>query len=120
MRSNRLTLDRLGQYHGRATRVPDYGFANIDAALEKRTIFDADPGSGKVANHRSLTTDVNAIRGNHVAPNLPQNHDFAGRDVSGDKPFGTYSDAISAKPDVTFGSPFDYQRIVTGNLTADN
>ena len=43
------------------------GLADVDAALEEGTVFNADAGRGDVTGERAFCTDVDAIRGSDIA-----------------------------------------------------
>src|SRR5450432_1877248 len=58
----------------------DRGFwlwlANVDAAFEKSTIFNADTGGRDIADQLGFAADIHFVGGFHITLHLAENDDF--------------------------------------------
>src|SRR3974390_1455307 len=52
-------------------------FADIDAALEKRAVFNRDARRHHITRQRTIAADVHAVAGGQVATYLAEHNDFA-------------------------------------------
>ena len=96
------------------------GFADVDAALEERSVFDADALRDDIAGQRAFIADVNAIAGIHVAAYFAEDHDLARVDVGGDDSVAPDGYAIAGEVDRTFDASIDIERLGARDLAFDD
>ena len=54
------------------------GLLDIDTAFEQGAVFDADTRGNDVSHKLRILTDINLVRGLHVALHLPEDDDLPG------------------------------------------
>src|SRR5580765_6252732 len=76
-------------------------FADVDAALEERAVFNRDARGHDVAGQRSVTANVDAVARGQIAAHLAEHDDLAGINVGGDYTVASYRHAIAGQIDRT-------------------
>src|SRR5271165_4347586 len=90
------------------------GLADVDATLKVGALFDTDALRDDVAGERTLTANVEAIAGRHVAANFTQNNDLPGSNVGRDNAVAPDRHAVARQVDGAFHAPIDVKRLRAG------
>src|ERR1019366_8892506 len=93
--------------------------ADVDAALEEGSIFDADAGGGDVACEDTFGTNVDAAGSQDIARELTENNDLAGADASRDIAVFAHGNAVAGNANTALDFAVDEQRFSAGDLTSD-
>ena len=94
--------------------------ADLDSALERGAIFDADAHGGDVAVHRAFGSDVNAIAALDVASYFAHDHNFAGLDAGIDFAVAADSDSAFRHGDLAFDASVDVEGFGAADLALDD
>src|SRR5208282_5344436 len=93
--------------------------ADVDAALEERSVFNGNAGSDHVTGEGAVTADVDTVAGREIAADLAKNHDFARVDVGGNDAIASNSDAVARQIDGTLDAAVDIKGLGAGHLALD-
>ena len=96
------------------------GFANVDAALEVRAVFDGDSCGCHISGQRAFAADVDAVAGVDVAAHLAQHYDLAGHDVGCDRAIAADGDTVARKVDRALYLAVDEERFRSRDLALDD
>jgi len=97
-----------------------FGFADVDAALEECTVFNADACRGDVAGEGAFAADIDAVGGGDVAADLAEDDDFAGDDVGGDLSVAADGDAVSGQVDGALDLAVNEKGFSAGDFALDD
>src|ERR1017187_71339 len=75
------------------------GFANVDAALEVRAVFDGDSCSCHISGPRPFAADGDAVAAVEVPAHLSHVHDLPGHYVGCDPAIAADGDTVPRKVD---------------------
>src|ERR1700722_8179751 len=115
--------DRLRRCNGRRRttfQIGAAGLANVNAALEERTLLDRNSRCDHVAGERAFAANIHAIAGLAVTTNLTQHDDLARYDVRGNLAIAAHGHTISRQIDCTFDLAVDVQRFGACQLALDD
>ena len=82
-------------------------FADVDAALEERTIFNRDACRNDVARQGTIAADVDAIARRQIPAHFSQHHDFTRINVRRHDSVAANRDSISRQIDGTLDPAVD-------------
>src|SRR5580693_7887242 len=111
---------RLRRCRGSRSILLRVRLADIDAALEKGAIFNADASRGHIAGQRALGPDIHAIARGDVAAHLAQDHDLAGSDAGRHLAVAPYGNAVSGQVDTAVDLAVDIKGLGPGDFTFDH
>jgi len=97
-----------------------FGFADVDAAFEEGSIFNADTCCGDVSGKGALAADVDAVGRHDVAADLPEDDDFAGGDVGGYLAVSANRDAVAGEVDGAFNLAVNEEGLGAADLAFDD
>src|SRR5271169_3665042 len=92
------------------------GLTDVDATLKIGALFDADALGDDVAGERTLTANVEAIAGRHIAANFTQNNDLPGSNIGRDDAVAADGDTVAGQVDGAFHAPIDVKRLRAGDF----
>src|SRR5271165_600458 len=116
-------IDRISQRKGTlalGSRLFLARLADVDSALEERSIFDRDPLRDHVAGQGAVCADVYPVRGVDVALHLAEHHHFPGLDVSVDLPIAPDGHPVAVKCDRALDLAIDVKRFGAAQLALDD
>src|SRR5436190_3530011 len=96
------------------------GLADIDSALEERSVFNGDAGRNYVAGERTVAANIHAIACGQVAADFAEHHNLASIDVGCNYAIASNRNPISGKVDRAFYPSIDVQRLGSGDFTFDH
>src|SRR5579862_3153895 len=92
---------------------------DIDAALEQRTIFDADARRNDVPDQLRILADIDFVGSHDVTLHLAEDDDFPGAYVGLDAAIRADGDFVLLRFDGAFDIAIDVEVFLRKNLTAD-
>ena len=97
------------------------GFCRIDfdAALEVGAVFDADAGSGDIADDGAVLADIDASASAQIADNFAENDDFAGFDFGIEQGGRADGEFVATKRDGAFDLAVDLEIFGADDLALD-
>src|SRR5882757_8632270 len=122
--AKKLSLDgdwlRRNRCCGTTLQVGAAGLANIDAALEERTIFNRDARCDHIAGQGAFAANIHAIARLAVAANLAQYNNLTRHDVCRDLTIAANSHAVARQINRAFYLAVDVQRFRARQLSLNN
>jgi hypothetical protein len=95
------------------------GWVNFDAALEVRSVLDADARRGNVADNRAIRLDVDAVARMDVPHHFAKNHHFCCVNLGMDLSAGANGQCMAAERDWAIHFAIDLQVFRAGDMTFD-
>src|SRR5690348_852656 len=92
---------------------------DFDAALEVGAVFDADAGSGNIADDGAVLADIDAAAGAEIADDRAEDDDFAGFDFGIERGGRADGELVSAKRDGAFDLAVDLEIFGADDLAFD-
>src|SRR5581483_861623 len=117
---SRLLSGSVGRGLGVASLLIGAGLADVDAALEERTIFDGDALGGYVAGERAFAADVDAIAGRDIAAHLAKHHNLAGGNVGSHLTVTADGETVAGQADGALDFAVDVERLRAADFAFDH
>jgi hypothetical protein len=115
-----LRLYRGAVHRGHGSIFGLARFADVDSALEERTVFNADALCNYIARQGTLTADIHTVACIDVAAHFAEDDDFSRGDVRRYLAIPAHCHAIARQIDRAFHLAIDVQRFGTCHLALND